>query len=89
MDNLRGIDINLIMVLDSVLTERNLTRAGEAIGLTQPAVSGSIAKLRKIIGDPLLVRSGRSFELTERAQAVVDACQPHYARLHALRLRVG
>ncbi len=68
MDELRGIDINLIVVLDAVLEERNLTRAGEAIGMTQPAVSSSVAKLRTIIGDPLLVRSGRSFELTERAR---------------------
>ncbi len=68
MDALRGMDINLIVVLDAVLTERHLSRAGEVIGLTQPAVSGSVAKLRKIIGDPLLVRSGRTFELTERAR---------------------
>ncbi len=88
MDNLRGIDINLIMVLDSVLTERNLTRAGEAIGLTQPAVSGSIAKLRKIIGDPLLVRSGRSFELTERAkelQPIVSEALNEIGRTFNLR----
>ncbi len=88
MDNLRGIDINLIMVLDSVLTERNLTRAGEAIGLTQPAVSGSIAKLRKIIGDPLLVRSGRSFELTERAkelQPIVNEALNEIGRTFNLR----
>lgn len=67
MDDLRGIDINLLMVLDAVLQERNLTKAGEAIGLTQSAVSGAVAKLRTVIGDPLLVRSGRTFELTERA----------------------
>ena len=68
MGELRGIDLNLIVVLDAVLEERNLTRAGEAIGMTQPTVSSSVAKLRKIIGDQLLVRSGRSFELTERAK---------------------
>ncbi|GGC84576.1 LysR family transcriptional regulator [Tersicoccus solisilvae] len=70
MDDLRGIDINLVVVLDAVLTERSLTRAGEAIGLTQPAVSGAVAKLRKVIGDPLLIRSGRTFELTDRARAL-------------------
>lgn len=68
MEELRGIDINLIVVLDAVLEERNLTRAGEAIGMTQPTVSSSVAKLRTIIGDPLLVRAGRSFELTDRAK---------------------
>lgn len=70
MGDLRGIDINLIMVLDAILAERSLTRAGEAIGLTQPAVSGAVAKLRKMLDDPLLVRSGRTFELTPRALAL-------------------
>lgn len=73
MDELRGIDINLIVVLDAVLEERNLTRAGELIGMTQPAVSSSVAKLRTIIGDPLLVRAGRSFELTDRARQLQPA----------------
>lgn len=67
MDDLRGIDINLIVALDAILTERNLTRAGETIGLAQPAMSGAVAKLRVLIGDPLLVRSGRTSELTPRA----------------------
>lgn len=88
MDELRGIDINLIVVLDAVLEERNLTRAGEAIGMTQPAVSSSVAKLRTIIGDPLLVRSGRSFELTERAlqlQPVVREAVNEVGRTFNLR----
>ena len=70
MDDLRGIDLNLIVVLDAILTERNLTRAGEAIGLTQPAVSGAAAKLRRLLDDPLLVRTGRTSELTPRAVAL-------------------
>lgn len=70
MDDLRGIDINLIVVLDAILTERSLTRAGESIGLTQPAVSGAVAKLRKLLDDPLLVRNGRTFDLTPRALAL-------------------
>lgn len=70
MDDLRGIDLNLLIVLDAILTERNLTRAGEAIGLTQPAVSGAAAKLRKLLDDPILIRSGRTSELTPRAQAL-------------------
>lgn len=67
MDHLRGIDINLVIALDAVLTERSLTRAGESIGLTQSAVSGAVSKLRALIDDPLLVRNGRTFELTPRA----------------------
>lgn len=70
MAGLRGIDVNLVVVLDAILTERSITRASEAIGLTQPAVSGATAKLRKLLGDPLLVRKGAAFELTPRAKAL-------------------
>ncbi|MFT4211276.1 MAG: LysR family transcriptional regulator [Microbacterium sp.] len=82
MSDLRGVDVNLIVVLDAILTERNLTRAGEAIGLTQPAVSGAVAKLRKLLGDPLLVRSGRTSELTPRAAALVPI-------VHEAMLEIG
>ena len=67
MGDLRSIDINLLVVLDAVLAERSLTRAGDAVGMTQPSVSGALAKLRRLLGDELLVRSGRGFELTPRA----------------------
>ncbi|MDQ1204814.1 LysR family transcriptional regulator [Microbacterium sp. SORGH_AS_0862] len=70
MGDLRGVDLNLLVVLDAILTERNLTRAGEAIGLTQPAVSGAVAKLRRLLDDPLTVRVGRASELTPRARAL-------------------
>ncbi len=70
MTDLRRIDVNLIVVLGAILTEMNLTRAGEAVGMSQPAVSGALARLRQQYGDPLLVRKGRVFELTERAEAL-------------------
>lgn len=67
MTDLRRIDVNLIVVLDAILTEMNLTRAGEVIGMSQPAVSGALARLRTQFDDPLLVRSGKGFEPTARA----------------------
>lgn len=70
MADLRRIDMNLIAVLDAILTEMNLTRAGEMVGMTQPAVSGALARLRQQFDDPLLVRAGRSFVITEKAQAL-------------------
>lgn len=70
MTDLRRIDMNLIAVLDAILTEMNLTRAGEMVGMTQPAVSGALARLRQQFDDPLLVRVGRSFVLTDKAQAL-------------------
>ena len=68
MTDLRKVDINLIVILDAILTEKNLTRAGELVGMTQPSVSGALARLRQQFDDPLLVRSGRNFELTPKAQ---------------------
>jgi LysR family nod box-dependent transcriptional activator len=65
--DLRRVDVNLIVVLDAILQEKNLTRAGELIGMTQPAVSGALARLRQQFDDPILVRSARTFELTPKA----------------------
>ncbi len=71
MTDLRKVDVNLIVVLDAILKEKNLTRAGELIGMTQPAVSGALARLRQQYDDPILVRNGRSFDLTEKAESLV------------------
>ncbi|MFH8251219.1 LysR family transcriptional regulator [Microbacterium sp. B2969] len=88
MADLRGIDVNLLVVLDAILTERNLTRAAEVLGTTQPTVSGAAAKLRSMLGDQLLVRSGRSSELTPRAiqlQPIVRAALAEIDRTLDLR----
>ena len=66
--NLRQIDLNLLVALDVLLTERNVTRAGEKLNLSQSAMSGILAKLRHYFDDELLVRVGRNFELTALAQ---------------------
>lgn len=70
MTDLPRVDANLIVVLDAIMTERNLTRAGEAIGMAQSSVSGALARLRRLLDDEILVRSGRSYELTPRAAAL-------------------
>jgi DNA-binding transcriptional LysR family regulator len=75
MADLRGVDLNLLVILDAVLTERSLTRAAEAIGSTQPAVSAAMAKLRRLLDDPLLVRSGNGSVLTARAEAVAPVAR--------------
>lgn len=66
--NLRRIDLNLLPVLDALLAERNVTRAGERLFLSQSAMSGALAKLRVLFNDPLLIREGRVFSLTPRAE---------------------
>jgi DNA-binding transcriptional LysR family regulator len=70
--NLRQFDLNLLVALDVLLTERNVTRAGERLFLSQPAVSGILARLRHAFQDELLVRVGRNFELTAFAADLVD-----------------
>ena len=66
--NLAAIDMNLLVALDALLGEAHVRRAGERIGLSQPATSHALARLRALLGDPLLVRSGASMTLTPKAE---------------------
>jgi DNA-binding transcriptional LysR family regulator len=66
--NLSEMDLNLFSVLDAVLAERSVTRAATRLNVTQSAVSNSLARLREIFSDPLVVRNGRSLTLTPRAE---------------------
>src|SRR5688572_22582657 len=68
--NLRQIDLNLLVALDVLLTERNVTRAGERLCLSQSAMSGTLARLRHTFDDELLVRVGRQLELTAYAEEI-------------------
>jgi DNA-binding transcriptional LysR family regulator len=64
---LRNIDLNLLLVLHALLTERHVSRAATRLGLSQSATSHALARLRELYGDPLLVRSGRALTLSPRA----------------------
>jgi DNA-binding transcriptional LysR family regulator len=70
-----GIDLNLLVALGALLEERNLTRAGEKINMSQPTMSGALARLRQHFGDDLLVRSGRQYVLTPMAERLLPAVQ--------------
>jgi DNA-binding transcriptional LysR family regulator len=70
-----GIDLNLLAVLGALLEERNLTRAGARLSVSQPAMSGALARLRQHFGDELLVRSGRQHVLTPMATVLLPAVQ--------------
>ena len=67
MAGVSGIDLNLLAVLSALLEERNVTRAGMRLRLSQPTISGALARLRQHFGDELLVRSGREYQLTPMA----------------------
>jgi DNA-binding transcriptional LysR family regulator len=63
-------DLSLLPTLVALLRTRNVTRAAEQLGLSQPTVSRSFARLREIFHDPLLVRAGTGWALTERGRAL-------------------
>jgi DNA-binding transcriptional LysR family regulator len=68
--HLPGVDLNLLPLLDALLSERHVTRAGGRVGLSQPAASRGLGRLRELLGDPLLVRSGTRLALTPRAEGL-------------------
>ena len=68
--NLNSLDLNLLVALDALLLEASVSRAAMRIGLSQPAASHALQRLRDLIGDPLLVRNGARMELTPRALAL-------------------
>jgi DNA-binding transcriptional LysR family regulator len=68
--HLSAIDLNLLPLLDALLAERHVTRAGRRVVLSQPAASRGLGRLRDLLGDPLLVRTGLATTLTPRAEAL-------------------
>ncbi len=68
MDNLRRLDLNLLVTLDVLLSEHNVTRAARRLNFSQPSISVHLAKLRDIFGDPLLLPGPRGMKPTARAE---------------------
>ena len=68
--NIAGLNLNLLPVLDALLAERSVSRAGARLGLSQPAVSNALGQLREVLDDPLFVRKGGGMVPTERALAL-------------------
>ena len=65
--NLANIDLNLLVVFDALMSERHVTRAGERLGLSQPATSNALARLRKLTHDDLFVRTNAGLQPTPLA----------------------
>jgi DNA-binding transcriptional LysR family regulator len=83
-DILRGANLNLIPVLRVLLKESSVSRASEVLGLSQSATSGALARLRILLGDPLMVQVGRSMRLTPRARELIGPLEQVYGALEAL-----
>jgi DNA-binding transcriptional LysR family regulator len=61
---LEGLDLNLILALYWLLTERNVTQAANKLGLSQPATSRALGRIRDLYDDPILIKSGRTMLIT-------------------------
>ena len=68
--NVKRIDLNLLVYLNTLLKERSVSRAAEKLGITQPAMSNALRRLRDLIGDPILVRTSAGMTPTERAKTM-------------------
>ena len=84
MDELRKIDLNLLLALHALLTEKHVTRAALRLHRSQPAVSHALAQLRRHFDDPLLIRQNGHMALTARAQSLAKPLQDALGNLNAL-----
>ena len=87
MADLKSIDLNLLVSLDALLGELNVTRAAHKLGISQPALSAQLARLRTLFGDPLLVPAdtGRGMIATARA---LELQAPLHSALKALEVTI-
>lgn len=83
MINLRRLDLNLLVTLDTLLAEHNVTRAAERLHYSQPSVSVHLARLREILDDPLLLPGPRGMRPTARAESLREPLREALAALEA------
>ena len=81
MNNLRNVDLNLLVTLEALLTERNVTRAAQRLHLSQPSVSVQLRKLREIFADPLLSPTPGGMTPTTRGQALLQPLRSALAEM--------
>lgn len=84
--NLAGVDLNLLVVFDALMTEQNVTRAGERVGLSQPATSNALARLRSLIDDDLFIRTAAGLRPTPTAIALHQQLRPALQQIQAALL---
>jgi len=83
-----GLDLNLLNALSALLKEKSVTRAGELLHVTQPAMSGILGRLRDYFDDPLIVPVGRKMDLTPLAESLLQPINDLLLRIDAtIRLR--
>lgn len=82
--NIPTLDLNLLRALKALLDERHVTRAAASIGLSQPAMSRALQRLRKMFNDLLLIKNSSGYELTSRAHQLYEPLQEIFLQLNQL-----
>jgi DNA-binding transcriptional LysR family regulator len=80
---LSGVDLNLLLALERLLATGHVGKAAAELGVSQPAMSRQLERLRGLLGDPLLVRVGRGMVLTARAEALLPLARTALEAVHA------
>lgn len=81
--NLAAVDLNLLVAFEALMEERNVTRAGQRIGLAQPSMSSVLTRLRALFGDELFIRTAAGMQPTARALALAGPIGEALARIRA------
>ena len=84
----RGLDLNLLVALDALITEKSISRTGEKIHLSQPGASGALARLRDFFKDDLLVPVGRKMVLTPLAEELAQPVRQLLVQAEAIVHRI-
>lgn len=78
-----GIDLNLLVAFDALMSERNVTRAAARVGVSQPAMSAALSRLRALLGDPLFLRGSSGLLPTQRARDLAEPLSQALAQIKA------
>jgi DNA-binding transcriptional LysR family regulator len=78
-NNWGTIDLNLLIVFDMLMREHSLTRAGRRLGLSQPATSHALARLRQMLNDDLFIRTPEGMQPTVRAEQMAEPVAARYS----------
>ncbi len=89
MPNIKTLDLNLLVVLEAIYGEGGVSRAGEKLNLTQPAISHALARLRLLFDDPLFVRQGRALAPTPLTRGLIAPLRRSLGELYRLLSEAG
>ena len=76
LDDLNKVDLRLLVAFNTLMEERSVSRAAERLGLSQPAMSRSLQKLRKLFGDDLFIRQSHGLSPSPRAEQIQNMLRP-------------